>query len=43
MDAPVIINDESQQSKKFEFLVTQTQFIDDVWTFSLCNRDRYVV
>ena len=42
MDAPVIINDESQQSKKFEFLVPQTQFIDDVWTFSLCN-DRYVV
>ena len=42
MDAPVIINDESQQSKKFEFMVPQTQFIDDVWTFSLCN-DRYVV
>ena len=36
------INDESQQSKKFEFMVPQTQFIDDVWTFSLCN-DRYVV
>ena len=43
MDAPVIINDESQQSKKFEFIVPRTQFIDDVWTFSLCNRDRYVV
>ena len=42
MDAPVIINDESQQSKKFEFMVPQTQFIDDVWTFSLRN-DRYVV
>ena len=42
MDAPVIINDESQQSKKFEFTVPQTQFIDDVWTFSLCN-GRYVV
>ena len=38
----MIINDESQQSKKFEFMVPQTQFIDDVWTFSLCN-DRYVV
>ena len=43
MDAPVIINDESQQSKKFEFMVPRTQFFDDVWTFSLCNRDRYVV
>ena len=42
MDAPVIINDESQQSKKFEFMVPQTQFIDDVWTFSLCN-NKYVV
>ena len=42
MDAPVFIYDESQQSLKFEFLVPQTQFIDDVWTFSLCN-DRYVV
>ena len=41
MYAPVIINDESQQSKKFEFLVPQTQVIDDVRTFSLCN-DRYV-
>ena len=37
MDVPVIINDESQQSKKFKFMVPQTQFIDDVWTFSLCN------
>ena len=43
MDAPVILNDESQQSKKFEFMVPRTQFIDDVWTFSLCYRDRYVV
>ena len=38
----MFIYDESQQSMKFEFLVPQTQFIDDVWTFSLCN-DRYVV
>ena len=37
----MIINDESHQSKKFEFMVPQTQFVDDVWTFSLCN-DRYV-
>ena len=43
MDAPVILNGESQQSKKFEFMVPRTQFIDDVWTFSLCYRDRYVV
>ena len=27
MDAPVIINDESQQSKKFEFMVPQTQLV----------------
>ena len=39
----MIINDESQQPKKFEFMVPRTQFFDDVWTFSLCNRDRYVV
>ena len=38
----VIINNKSQQSKKFEFMVPRTQFIDDVWTFSLC-RDRCVV
>ena len=38
----MIINDEFQQSMKFEFVVPQTQFIDDVGTFSLCN-DRYVV
>ena len=24
-------------------MVPQTQLIDDVWTLSLCNRDRYVV
>ena len=42
-DVPVLFSDKFQQSKKFEFMVPQTQFIDDVWTHSLCNRDRYVV
>ena len=39
----LLFSDKFQQSKKFEFMVPQTQFIDDVWTLSMCNRDRYVV
>ena len=42
-DVPVLFSDKFQQSMKFKFMVPQTQFIDDVWTLSLCNRARYVV
>ena len=30
-DVPVLFSDKFQQSKKFEFMVPQTQFFDDVW------------
>ena len=40
-DVPVLCSDMFQQSNVLS--VSLLQFFDDVWTFSLCNRDRYVV
>ena len=37
-DVPVLFSDKFQQSMKFEFMVPQTQFIDDVWTLVVQQR-----
>ena len=39
----VLFSDKFKQSKVYMLKVPQLQFIDDFWTFLLCNRDRCVV
>ena len=43
VDVPVLFSDKFQQSKVHVLTVPQLQFIDDFWTFLLCNRERCVV
>ena len=43
VDVPVHFSNKFQQSKVYVLAVHLFQFIDDLWTFLLCSKNRYIV